>query len=449
MILRTEEVTQVIDTGVTGRFIKDVILTAGPHPLGMVRKRLAGATQPCAAVMLIHGFGQNRYTWHSSGRSFVNYLAVEGFDVFNIDLRGHGRSRRFGAPRPQLLDEYIREDIPALAAEVLELAGFDQLYLVGHSMGGLLAYGSGATALKATTAGIVTLGAPYLFGRGSRRLQALAVAAALVWGSGLLDFNPSVPLRTVGRYLQKQRWMWDQTLFPAPLRPWSPGSMEKELLDEYLQQAFDPTSASVALDILQAGVRQRFESLDGQVDYTTAFEMLERPLLIIAGSKDVLAPPASVRPAYERSRSSDKTYRELPLGHIDIVLGRSAPSNCVATHQGLDRSTPPRRGPKVGCIGLGRLPLSLQAADLALDECAIRRISSRPQVLAIIVDGVAPISSALGGYGEVVNNLGQRGETIRCRECLQSRAITALAKESHTAFKEYPCFGGQFVVGWR
>jgi hypothetical protein len=32
-----------------------------------------------------------------------------------------------------------------------------------------------------------------------------------------------------------------------------------------------------------------------------------------------------VKPAYERSRSSDKTYREFPLGHIDMVLGRDAP----------------------------------------------------------------------------------------------------------------------------
>ena len=55
------------------------------------------------------------------------------------------------------------------------------------------------------------------------------------------------------------------------------------------------------------------------------FEWLDRPLLVVAGTHDTLAPPASVRPAYERSRSSDKTFRAFPLGHIDLIVGREAP----------------------------------------------------------------------------------------------------------------------------
>ena len=60
--------------------------------------------------------------------------------------------------------------------------------------------------------------------------------------------------------------------------------------------------------------------------YAGAFEKLrDIPLLIIAGSEDDLAPPSSVRPAYELSSSSDKTYRVFPRGHIDIIVGRDAP----------------------------------------------------------------------------------------------------------------------------
>jgi polyhydroxyalkanoate synthase len=32
-----------------------------------------------------------------------------------------------------------------------------------------------------------------------------------------------------------------------------------------------------------------------------------------------------VRPGFTRSRSQDKTYRVLPLGHIDLLVGRDAP----------------------------------------------------------------------------------------------------------------------------
>ena len=60
-------------------------------------------------------------------------------------------------------------------------------------------------------------------------------------------------------------------------------------------------------------------------DYVERFESMNLPLLVIAGTNDDLAPPASVRPAYERSRSRDRTYKTMPLGHIDLLVGRDAP----------------------------------------------------------------------------------------------------------------------------
>ena len=42
-------------------------------------------------------------------------------------------------------------------------------------------------------------------------------------------------------------------------------------------------------------------------------------------TNDDLAPPASVRPGFERSGSRDKTYQALPLGHIDLLVGSDAP----------------------------------------------------------------------------------------------------------------------------
>jgi len=98
MILQTETVEQSIDGDERGRFIKDVIASRdGAHPIAMVRKRSA-SRKTQGAIVLVHGFGQNHYTWHISRRSLVNYLANDGWDVFNVDLRGKGRSRQYGAP---------------------------------------------------------------------------------------------------------------------------------------------------------------------------------------------------------------------------------------------------------------------------------------------------------------------------------------------------------------
>ena len=81
---------------------------------------LEGAQQSGSPILLVHGFGQNRYAWHLPARSFANHLATAGFDVYNLDLRGHGRSRHFGAARCRGIEDYaasatIEARRPALA----------------------------------------------------------------------------------------------------------------------------------------------------------------------------------------------------------------------------------------------------------------------------------------------------------------------------------------------
>lgn len=324
MILRTETVEQVIDGAERQTFLKDVVMTPGKSPLAMVRKRLPPPHAPRGVVILIHGYAQNRYTWHSTRRSFVNYLADDGWDVFNVDLRGHGRSRRFGAPFPRSMDDYIREDLPTFVREARELSGADRVFLVGHSMGGLISYFGGATKVRDHVRGICSIGSPYVFGQGSAVLLGLREFASAVRWTGLLDANPALPLRMVGRHLKKRRGLWNARLMPLPIRAWAPGTVEPEVLDEYLHLTFDRSTLAVALDIFRAGRDKGFKSSDGMIDYSTAFEILDRPLLVVAGTKDGLAPPESVRPAYDRSRAHDKTYRAFPFGHIDLVVGKEA-----------------------------------------------------------------------------------------------------------------------------
>ena len=326
LILRTEIVEQVVDRGLRDTFIKDVVMTPG-QPIGMVRKRRRTSTdgtppETRGAVMLVHGFAQNRYTWHTSKRSFSAYLAHHGWDVFNVDLRGHGRSLTFDGKRPQAVDEYVQEDLPACAAEALRLSGHDRVVLIGHSMGGLISYSAGATALRDKVRAIVTLGSPYAFGSGSLPMRALATIIQSARATGVLDGEIKLPLKLLGRHLRKRRALWDLPFFPTPVRAWRAGSVEDDVLEEYLRLAWEHTHLSIAFDILAGGDRVALFSRDGRVDYGAAFEALRKPLLVIAGDADDLAPPESCRAAYERSRSEDKHFRVFPAGHVDIVIGR-------------------------------------------------------------------------------------------------------------------------------
>jgi alpha-beta hydrolase superfamily lysophospholipase len=327
MIIRTEEVVQVIDGDRRARFTKDIVHVDGAVPLVMVRKRLAGTAEPRTPLLLMHGFGQNRYAWHLSSRSLANHLAAEGFDVFNLDFRGHGRSRRIGATRARGIDDYVQHDVPAAVRELSAITGNARVFALGHSLGGLLACAAASTIVDAL-AGIVAVAPPYRFARGNRTLVAFSHAAEALANVGVLPRGPGlIPVRWIGRWLHLYRHAWNTRLLPIPVRAWHPGALEPELLREYLLRSFDSATWGTLLQITRLATSGELRSLDGTIDYGARFEACDLPLLVIAGDRDLLAPPASVRPLYDRSRSNDKTYRIVPLGHSDLLLGRDAPSH--------------------------------------------------------------------------------------------------------------------------
>lgn len=332
MILNQTRVEQAVNVDQRGSFIKELVVvrhsSAGgvEIPLAMIRKRSEPLNGTRARVLLIHGYGQNRYAWHLPARSFSAYLAKAGFDVFNLDLRGHGRSRHLGARRPSHVAEFVREDIPAVVDEIRRVSGSGPLFLVGHSLGGLISYAA-APSLRGAISGIATLGSPYLFTRGSIPLTLLgttmlALDRRITFGHG------AVALKGWGELVRAARVFVESPLFPLPIRGFEPRSIEPFILAQHMSLAMDHGSITVLRNMFldAAESRKSGHRLGGLSGYAEAFESLDIPLLIISGTADDLAPPASVVPAFERSGSSDKTYRAFPRGHLDILIGRDAPT---------------------------------------------------------------------------------------------------------------------------
>ena len=331
MILHHGKVTdQAIDTHERGSFLKEIVVTGSasprvPHlvPLAMVRKRWAkngGGTR--APILLIHGFGQNRYAWHLPSRSLANHLARAGYDVFNLDLRGHGRSRDLSSKRARGVDCYVREDLPAAVEEVSRLSGDRSVYLVGHSLGGLVSYAA-APRLAGAIAGIASIGSPYHLTRGSLSLGAIALFVRAMCAARLRPANLPLTTRPIGTLMRSFRRIAESPLYPLPFRGWHAGALEPHILDEHLRLAFDRAGMGEIVNMFEWANQRRFGGHG--LDYVERFEKLDLPLLVIAGVNDDLAPPASVRPGFLKSHSRDKTYRALPLGHIDLLVGRDAP----------------------------------------------------------------------------------------------------------------------------
>jgi len=323
VILYGRTLEQTIDRHDRATFLKELVVTSGKVPLAMVRKRLAsneGGTK--APVLLVHGFGQNRYAWHLPARSVANHLARAGYDVFNLDLRGHGRSRHFGARAVRHVDDYITEDLPIAVEEVRLHTGERPVFLVGHSLGGLVSYGA-APLLAGAVGGIISIGSPYHFTRGSLSLQAIALCFEGLRRAGVPQFGLPLPLYPIGAFMRTIRRVADSPFYPLPLRGWHAGALEPHVLEQHLRLAFDRGGIAELRNMFEWAAEKRFGGESR--DYVEKFEAMDLPLLVVSGANDDLAPPASVRPAYERSRSKDKTYRTAPLGHIDLLVGRDAP----------------------------------------------------------------------------------------------------------------------------
>ena len=79
------------------------------------------------ALVLLHGLGGQASTWDTVGAEFAR-----SHRVLAIDLRGHGDSDRPGVYSFELM----RDDVLG----ILDRLGLDRVNLLGHSMGGTVAY---------------------------------------------------------------------------------------------------------------------------------------------------------------------------------------------------------------------------------------------------------------------------------------------------------------------
>jgi 3-oxoadipate enol-lactonase len=84
-------------------------------------------TAGAAPLVLLHGLGSQASTWDTVAGEFAKH-----FRVIAIDQRGHGDSDRPG----EYSFELMRDDVLGLLDELR----LDQINLIGHSMGGTVAY---------------------------------------------------------------------------------------------------------------------------------------------------------------------------------------------------------------------------------------------------------------------------------------------------------------------
>ncbi len=320
MSVRDAEVVEAYDVHevVTGDHVvplrREALRLGDGPPLAVERTiRPEGPTRP--PVVLVHGFAQNRYTWRVSGRSMVARLAEAGHEVLNLELRGHGNSRRYGAGNARAFAEYVADCVRVVDA-------CDQApFAMGHSLGGAVIV---AAATERPLRGLVHIAGVFTFARHNATIRGLA---GMSLGLERVLTLPSLRMSTgwAGDLLGELYRFTDVAGFGLPLAGWAPGSLERDVLAERLSKGFDWTSLEVWLQMCRWAQGERFA-------YADAFARTDVPLLVLAGDVDPLLPPAEARACYDGSGSSDRRFIVFDAwehgghwGHVDLLLGRRAP----------------------------------------------------------------------------------------------------------------------------
>ena len=285
--------------------------------------RLRGTVPRRYPVLLVHGMGVDHRVFDVTPRtSLARALQAQGFDVWMLDLRGVGASRR-GVPRDGGLDDYIQYDLPAALAHVREATHRPAVHLVGYSMGGTIGYGW--CARHPDTPGVasfVALGSPWPSDLGPQARATMRLARTLRW-FGVLRLDVFARL---GAWMQG--WFYDVIwgFLGAPRGTTGP------VFRRAILNASQPIRWGVVQAFACAAEKGEWRSDDGKVSYDDGWARVRLPVRLIAGDHDLVVAGSCVAGAWQRCGSPDKEYVVLgpeagcpqSYGHVDLTWGRHA-----------------------------------------------------------------------------------------------------------------------------
>jgi pimeloyl-ACP methyl ester carboxylesterase len=144
------------------------------------------------AVVLIHGGGMDHSAWALHSRWFAHH----GHAVLAPDLPGHGRSA--GEPLATI------DTMADWTAALIEAAGAARAWVIGHSMGSLVALETAARhPARVSALGLIGTGAPMAVGadllKAAAANQHASIDMVALWGLG--------PAATLGGSLAPGLWM--------------------------------------------------------------------------------------------------------------------------------------------------------------------------------------------------------------------------------------------------
>ena len=274
-------------------------------------------------ILCVHGIAiDHRNNDMSESVSIARALRTSGRDVWLLTLRSGMENASWAHGRRVRFDAMARHDVPMAVAEVRKRTGAAAIDYVGFSMGGMLLYAAlGRTLAVEAIRRVVILGSP------GKMLPPMRVLSLLSRVPRWLV--PPMPLRIASRMVA----FMAETV-PTPIhgmvynrRNVGPGLTAPALMT--IRDVPQPLMADFAGFLAEDGL-VRFEgapSLEG-------LKHVSIPVRFFAGAGDRIAPPESVRAAFDAwgsdEKDVDKQFTVLGekenganYGHGDLAIGRN------------------------------------------------------------------------------------------------------------------------------
>ncbi len=261
-------------------------------------------------VILCHGLmGTKEYFKQNDEESIVYQLSKEGYEVYVLDLRGRkseGLNEKgekdssttsgywFGKTyNDYSFDDYARYDVDAAITYVLATTKAEKVNWIGHSMGGMVIYARAGSMGENRIANLITIGSPFSFPFKSKKLNLLSSLEPT------LKVLPTVP---VGSLAEFASWTPFDYYYAMSLY-YYPENMDKEQI-------------------------RRLTRFGANNESPRVFKQFANGM--VAGRRDHLGSPYTVRHVYEKLGSKDKTIMMISradghsedYGHVDLVAGK-------------------------------------------------------------------------------------------------------------------------------
>ena len=283
-------------------------------------------------VVVCHGFAVNRFNLDLvESHSLVRYLCRQGFEVWNVELRGSGRSRHpdvTARARAQwTFDDHVRDDVPAILNHVTTAAQCDQVHWVGHSMGGLVMYGHlGRVPEEPRLASLCAIASPVFF----KGQSDLGLRFILAFVRGFSLFAGRFPIDTAAKIIAPLY----RFKIPFDLFTIHGTNLDPVMVRRALYSLNAPPSREIIEQFRKMFLDDDFCSRDGADDYRENLKNVRTPVCCIAGTADRLAPPEQMRSTYLALGASLKEFYLMgketgarhDYCHGGLVLAQHAPT---------------------------------------------------------------------------------------------------------------------------